>query len=448
MKRLGLSEKESLRDLTEVDDNKPVFSRRSVIKVLAGLSLGLGGFVLTNPFQPRFRVANASTGKTLIVIFQRGGCDGLNTIVPYTEADYYTMRPTIAIAPPDPLNPEAAIDLDGFFGLHPALAPFEPIFLAGDMAILPTVHYPSATRSHFDGQPLIETAASVPQQGLDGWLNRHLSSHGHSAALRAASFSHKEDAGLAASMRGPTVVSSFNDLTKFNLGMDNGEAELLQRLSQVYGQVANPEKVYRQMLQDFGQVVISDLSTINNIDFSNYTPSNGAVYPNTKFGLQLMQTAQLIKEGVGLELVALSLHKWDHHRDQGGGNTGGKQYNRFVEFAGGISACYQDLGSLMNDVVILTMTEFGRTARENGSFGTDHGNASAWFVIGKAINGGIYLGSGWPGLAPEQLHGDRDLEHTVDYRDVMGEILTLHLGNNDLATVLPGHTYSPIGFIT
>jgi len=421
--------------------------RRDFIKRFVGASCGIGAYLFNNPFRPRFRIAQASTGKVLIVIFQRGGCDGLNTIVPFGESEYYNLRPTIAIAPPNLSDPASAINLDGFFGLHPGLAAFESIYQAGDLAILPTVHYPNATRSHFDAQPLIETAASNAQQGLDGWLNRHISSHAHTAPLRAASFAHKDDAVLPASMRGPEIVSTFNDLTNLNLGIPTAEEEaLIPRLNQIYAQSPNPERVYRQLIQDVGQVVINDLSVIGTIDFSNYTPASGAVYPDTTFGQQMKQTAQLIKEGVGLEVAALSKHKWDHHSDQGGGNSDGRQYKLFVEFAGAIAALYQDLGTLMSDVSILTMTEFGRTAGENGSFGTDHGNASTWFVISQSLTGGIYLGGGWPGLLPEQLHENRDLAHTVDYRDVMGEVISLHLGNNDLAAVLPGHTYSPVGF--
>ncbi len=423
--------------------------RRDFLKRFIGTSCGVGAYLFSNPFQPRFRIARAATGKVLVVIFQRGGCDGLNTVVPYGESLYYSYRPTIAIAPPDVNNVNSAIDLDGFFGLHPGLAAFEPLYQAGDMAILPTVHYPNATRSHFDGQPLIETSAAVPQQGLDGWLNRHLTSHADSGQLRAAAFANGEDSGLPASMRGAAIVSTFSDLTDFNLGLSAGEeADMVQRLDQIYSQTADQTKRYRQLLHDFGGVALNDLNIIAGIDFTGYNPANGASYPDTVFGVQLKQTAQLIKEGVGLEVAALSKHKWDHHRDQGGGESSGKQYNLFVEFAESIAAFYQDLGAQMSDVMVLTMTEFGRSAKENASKGTDHGNASTWFVISKSLNGGIYLGTGWPGLATEQLYNDRFLAHTVDYRDVLGEVISLHLGNNDLATVIPGHSYNPVGFIT
>lgn len=422
--------------------------RRDFVRRLLGTSLGVGGYCFNNPFYPRFQIARASTGKTLIVIFQRGGCDGLNTIVPYGEDDYYNYRPTIAVAAPNVNDPAAAIDLDGFFGLHPGLAAFEPIYQAGDMAILPSVHYPNANRSHFEGQALVESAAATPFPGPTGFLNRHLSSHSHGGQLRAAAFADLEDAGLPLSMRGPTIVSTFNDLTQFNLGLDSAEeTALLPRLNQIYNQSPNPNKVYNQLIHDFGKVVLNDLSVVGDIDFSGYSPANGASYPATEFGLKMKQTAQLIKEGIGLEVAALGMHKWDHHSNQGGGGVNGVQHQMFLNFSGAIAALYQDLGTLMDDVAILTMTEFGRTARENGAFGTDHGNAAAWFVINPSVAGGIYLGSGWPGLASAQLNGDRDLVHTIDYRDVVGEVISQHLGNNDLATVLPDHSYNPVGFL-
>lgn len=425
-----------------------MMKRREFFKTMASLACGVGAYCFDNPLQPRFRLAHAASNKVLIVIFQRGACDGLNTIVPYGEDDYYNYRPTIAISPPNQNNIEAAIDLDGFFGFHPALAEFESIYKDGDMAILPAVHYPEATRSHFEGQALIETAAFYPQQGLDGWLNRHLASHSHGAQLRAASFVRSYGSGFAESMRGPEIVSSFKNLTQFNLGMStDDETALLQRLTQIYGQSPNPQRAYSQLVKDSGQVLINDLSLIGSIDVSGYTPANGASYPETLFGSQLREIAQLVKAGVGLEVASLSTSGWDHHRDQGGGNVNGAQYQKLQEFSRGISGLYADLGPLMSNVVILTMTEFGRSARENGSLGTDHGSASSWFVISKAVSGGIYLDSGWPGLATAQLREGRDLAHTIDYRDVMGEVVSLHLGNNDLATVIPEHNYSPIGFL-
>lgn len=381
-----------------------------------------------------------------MVVFQRGGCDGLNTVVPYGDDTYYNLRPSIAIAPPNAGNPEAAIPLQDdthadFFGLHPALAAFDPIYKAGDLAVLPTVHYPDASRSHFDSQAFIESADTA--KSLDGWLNRHLSTSSTTADLRAVGFGGT----LPHALKGPEIVSSFNNLTHFNLGLPSAESDaLLQRLTPIYGQTPNLNVPYQESLHHFGRVLVHDLDVISQVTSTPYVPANGAVYPSSTFGKQLQQTAQLIKSGVGLEIATLSMGGWDTHGNQGGGNAHGSQARRLADFANSIAAFYNDLGGQMQDVMVLTMTEFGRTAKENGSKGTDHGNASTWFVMGRSVSGGIY--GEWPGLHEEQLYRGRYLSHTVDYRDILGEILTGHLGNEALDFLLPMHDYQPVGFLS
>ena len=355
-------------------------------------------------------------------------------------------RPTIAIAAPGG-GANSAINLDGFFGLHPALAGLEPIYAAGDMAIMPAVHYENASRSHFDGQFLVQTAAGDSPQP-DGWLNRHLSSQPASAQLRAVGFANGDNASVPDSLRGPSVVSTFSGITEFGFGLPLDEETALQeRLTRIYNQESDAARIHSQLLHDFGQVVVNDLDTVRAIDFEGYQPANGAYYPGSKLGRAMKQTAQLIKEGVGLEIAALTRHLFDTHDSQGDGTPGTAHYKVLNDFGNSIAALYTDLGPLMSDVIILTMTEFGRTVKENASGGTDHGNASAWFAIGPSVNGGIYNGSGWPGLAAANLHQGRDLMHTIDYRDTLAEVLVRHLGNNNLAYTLPDHSYSPIGFL-
>jgi uncharacterized protein (DUF1501 family) len=198
-------------------------------------------------------------------------------------------------------------------------------------------------------------------------------------------------------------------------------------------------------VQENGRVIINDLAVLSGINPNTYVPANGAVYPNSGYGTQLRQIAQLIKADLGLEVAALSIGGWDTHSDQGGGQTNGQQARRHQDFAQGIAAFATDLGTLMQDVVIVTMTEFGRTAEENASRGTDHGHASAWFVAGGPVRGGIY--GPWPGLSTAQLEDGRYLDHSIDFRDVMGEILSVHMGNNQLGVLLPGHTFQPVGFL-
>lgn len=416
-------------------------NRRQFLRLLAGATAAAGGFALESPFRPRFRIAEAALGKTVVLIFQRGGCDGLNVVVPYGEDEYYNLRPTIGIAPPSAGDPESAIDLDGFFGLHPALASLQGIYNSGDLAVLPAVHYPQASRSHFDSQHYIESA--IKASGYDGWLNRHLGTAPQSAELRAVGFGND----LPQSLRGNEVVSSFSSIANFNLGLSpSEEAELLPRLAEVYGQPAGSQP-YASLIHDFGRTTLNDLSVVNALVAGGYTPANGAVYPNSSYGRQLRETAQMIKQGTGLEVATLSIGGWDTHSRQGGGEANGSQARRLREFAEGINAFYTDLGPAMADVILMTMTEFGRTSRENGSMGTDHGNASSWFVAGSGINGGVYTGGGWPGLAEAQLNNGRYLEMSVDYRDLYAEVLTGHLANNNVASVIPGYTPSPVGIL-
>jgi len=413
-------------------------NRRGFLRSALSAGIATGLFLVDNPLRPRIRLAQAGSGKTLISIFQRGGCDGLNTVVPYGEDEYYNLRPTIGIAPPNPGDPLSALDLDGFFGLHPSLAPFLPLYNSGALAILPAVQYPNSSHSHFSGAVFI--AIRAPINNINGWLNRHLASHPHSDQLRAISFG----SDVSQALRGDVFVSSFNDINSFNLGVGSDvEATLLSRLLGIYNQPLAEPTQYRQLVQNSGRTIFNDLDVLRTIDTSNYTPENGAVYPNNRYGRQLMQIAQLIKAGVGLETATVNINGWDTHSVQGGGDPGGRQARQLRTFSEGIAALYADLGTRMSDVVILTMTEFGRTAKQNGSEGTDHGDAASWFALGGNVLGGIY--GDWPGLLPEQLARGRYLQYTTDYRDVMGDVLIQHLGNSQLDTLLPGHTYNPIG---
>ncbi len=413
--------------------------RRNFLSSLAGGMLGAA-----TPFGSMFRTASAQTfnGQTLIVVFQRGGCDGLNTVIPFGDAEYYSLRPTIGVPAPSPTDPTSALGLDSVLGLHPSLRPLHDLYNNGNLAVLPTVHYPDASRSHFTGQDWIERAAPRQDQVGDGWLNRHIVSSNAAAQLRAAGIG----TSLPQSLKGSAVVSSFNRLTDFDLGLPpDEEALLLQSLQQVYDQSADPTRPYRQLVNDFGRVVFNDLSVVADLDPGNYTPTAGVQYPNSTFGTQMQQIAILIKAGIGLELATVGIGGWDTHSDQGDGDPNGRQARRHADFAQGIAALYADLETRMDDVIIMSMTEFGRTAAQNGSFGTDHGNAAAWFAAGNSINGGVY--GDWPGLTEDVLYRGRYLAHTVDFRDVMGDILSAHLGSAALPMVLPGHTYSPLGMV-
>jgi uncharacterized protein (DUF1501 family) len=405
---------------------------RSMMAV-AGANTLLSG----NPLSFKVRTAQASAGKTLITLFQRGGCDGLNSIVPYTEERYYQLRPTIAIAPPDANNTESVIDINGTFGFHPSLAPLMPIYQAGNLAILPTVHYPNASRSHFSGQHFIESAQ---QQDLsDGWLNRHLQTQQFDSAFRAVDFGDE----LAQSLRGDATAATLNSLDSFNLGVSEDEQSLLlQNMGKVFAQETNTNPT-KKLLHRFGVKVTQDLALLQEVRNQVYVPANGAQYPNSIFGRTLMQIAQLTKAGIGLELATASLGGWDHHAGQGGAQLIGHQARAHDNFSKSIAALYTDLGEKMQDVVIMTQTEFGRSAAENGSQGTDHGYASTWYAMGGGIKSGIY--GEWPGLAEDRLEQGRFLQKTVDYRDIYGEILRHHLQNNQTGILLPDHDMQNLG---
>ncbi len=407
------------------------FLRSMAMMPIIGRSCIAGGSMLAN-----MKNAYAANGKTLIVIFQRGGCDGLNAAVPHGEDEYYNLRPDIAIAPPSS-SPESALDLDGFFGLHPAMTGLYDIFQQGDLAVLPTVGYSNANRSHFSSQDYIESG--VPNQRLaSGWLNRYLSSTQNSNELRALSFS-----SLAHALQGTNPVVTLSDLSTFSNQANSSQNDTLQN---IFNQQVNNENHARFLSYKHGNLALKSIANLEEFSASNYRAEHDAVYPDTLYGQQLKNIAQLIKSDVGLEVATVSNDGWDHHANQGGAQ--GDQATKLQDFSNGIEALYKDLGTAhMSDVTILTISEFGRTAKQNASLGTDHGNASTWFVIGGQVNGGIH--GDWPGLMPDQLYLERFLAHTINFTDVYAELLSNHLGiANGLPTILPGSQYQPIGFLS
>lgn len=392
-----------------------------------------------NPLSLTFRSALAAEGKTLVVVFQRGGCDGLNVVVPYTEPNYYRIRPTIAIPAPDAGKPNSALDLDGHFGLDPNMTGFHQLFQEGALAVMPTTHYDNASRSHFSSQHYIETGKPLSRMGQqpddDGWLNRHMQTQVLPSSFRAVSMGRNE---IAQSLVGAADAKTISNLGDFGLGIDeNEQTMLLQRIDQVYNQPAG-ELTNHQLLQRFGSGLVQDLNVIGQIREQEYIPDNGVVYPGNGLGNDLRQIAQLIKANVGLEIATVSIGGWDTHSNQA--NRLPPNLGRFSD---AITAFYRDMGSMMSDVVVLTATEFGRTSYENGSQGTDHGYASSWFAMGGGIQGGIY--GDWPGVEDDQLRNGRFLESTIDCHDIYGDILVNHMLNNNLDAVLPGHNYQSLG---
>ncbi|NIB40167.1 DUF1501 domain-containing protein [Pseudomaricurvus alkylphenolicus] len=407
--------------------------RRQFIKQLMLSGAALGGLASGTPFQLTLPKALAAEGKTLVNIFQRGGCDGLNVVVPYGEQRYYDLRPTIAIAPPG--GDGTALDLNGFFGLHPAMAELHNLFLQGQLALLPATHYPDASRSHFQSQHYIESA--IAEDSDTGWMNRHLSSLNQDGLLRAVSIGND----LVQALRGRASVTTLSRLDNVGFGV-NGEEEaaLLARLQEIYQHPAQ-ELANHQLVHSAGQQFIADIDTLNAINEMPYSPANGAQYPANGFGNQLMTLARIIKADVGLELANVNIGGWDTHADQGA--AVGRQANGLAALSQGINAFYMDMGDRMADICIMVGTEFGRTPDENGSFGTDHGFASTWMLLGGGVIGGIY--GDWPTLDESAMERGRYLAMATDYRDIYGDLLTGFLANNDVSAVVPEHNYSPLG---
>jgi uncharacterized protein (DUF1501 family) len=373
--------------------------------------------------------------KTLIAIFQRGAVDGLNMVAPHGERAYYDLRPAIALAQPAAGNAEAAINLDGFFGLHPSLAPFKSLWDSRRLAIVHAAGSPDNTRSHFDAQDYMESATPGVKSTADGWLNRYLQSKSDSerSIFRAVSMTQTTPRVLQG--KAPTVAMS--NLADFNIRAGQNSANVQGGFEAIYEQAINDR------LHGTGKDTFAAVNYLKQVNPGQYQPRNGAQYPRTPFGNSLLQIAQLIKAGVGLEIAFTDVGGWDTHVNEGGAR--GQLGNLLQQFSNAIAALYTDLGQRMDDVVILTMSEFGRTARENGNRGTDHGHANAMFVMGNGVRGGKVYGE-WPGLKSDQLYEGRDLALTTDFRDVFGEVAKRHLGSSTLQTVFPSYAVSEAKF--
>jgi uncharacterized protein (DUF1501 family) len=383
----------------------------------------------------------AARGKTLICLFQRGAADALNVVVPHGEGAYYRLRPSIAIPRPDSASAAGAIDLDGFFGLHPALSPMKPLWDMGILAPVHAVGSPSSTRSHFDAQDYMESGTPDQKSTRDGWLNRYLALQGtceagcahdvNSSPFRAVAMTQQTPRML----EGPAPTIAMNSLDEFTVRATGPAADRLEAL-------------YRTGTADVvhaaGGEMFEAVRILKAANPQKYLPQNGASYPNSQFGNRLRQIAQLIKADVGLEVAFADVGGWDTHVNQGAST--GQLAQRLDDLARSIAALVTDLGDRMTDVTIMTMSEFGRTVRQNGNGGTDHGHASALFVIGGAVKGKRVYGT-WPGLEPEQLYEGRDLALTTDFRSVFSEVAAKHLGATKLETLFPGYSAGRSGWL-
>jgi uncharacterized protein (DUF1501 family) len=397
--------------------------------------------MVTMGFAPSFvarTAAAAGTGKKLLItVFQRGAVDGLNMVVPYGESEYYKLRPTIAIARPGADG--GALDLNGFFGLHPRMAPFKPLWDRGDLAIVHASGSHDTTRSHFDAQDYMESATPGVKSTRDGWLNRYLSASANATADQQPARSPLQAIALTSQM--PRSLQGMAPALAMGNSAEFAVADM--------GARASFEEIYEaakdQTLHGTAGEAFEAMRTLARQTKGRYQPANGAVYPRSPFGQALQEIARLAKSDVGLEIAFAESTQWDHHVNQGAAI--GQMANRLDDFSRGIAALAQDLGERMADTIILTMSEFGRAAAENGSRGTDHGHGNAMFVIGGGVKGRAVYGQ-WPGLKAEQRFEGRDLAVTTDFRAVFSEIVVKHLGTNiaTAARVFPGYSVKPADF--
>lgn len=384
----------------------------------------------------------ARRGKVLICLFQRGAADGLNMVVPHGESAYYAARPTIAIPRPRSGASGAAIDLDGFFGLHPALEPLARLYREGLLAPIHAVGSPSATRSHFDAQDYMESGTPDRKSTADGWLNRYLAVRGTCEECARQQPSPFRAVAMTAQtpriLEGPEPAVAMSSLGDFAV---RGSGSSVERLEALYRTGST------DLVHGAGREMFDAIKMLQAANPQRYQPENGAEYPRSQFGQRLREIAQLIKADVGLEVAFADVGGWDTHVNQG--SATGQLALRLGDFSRAIAALVTDLGDRMQDVVIMTMSEFGRMVRQNGNGGTDHGHAGAMFVIGGVVKGGKVHGR-WPGLDRDQLFEGRDLDLTTDFRSVFSEVIAKHMGAEHLEQVFPGfeaHRLSWLGLL-
>src|SRR6202165_5114242 len=358
--------------------------------------------------------------KRLVVIFQRGAADGLNIVVPHGEPSYYAMRPTINIPK------KSVLDLDGFFGLHPAMSPFQPLWKQKHLAIVHAAGSPDPTRSHFDAQDFMESGTPGVKVTDDGWLNRALRDlTPDKSAFRAIALGPS----LPRILSGKEPAVAVNNLNDFSVGGKNPNAAPMSNTFE-----AMYDHSVDTVLHGTGQETFDAVKTLKAANPPHYTPAANANYPKGRFGDSLKQLAQLIKANLGVQVAFADIGGWDHHVNEG--STQGQIANVLHEFSQSLAAFWTDLGNLAEDTVIVTMSEFGRTARESGNHGTDHGHANVMFVLGGPVKGGKVYGR-WPGLADSQLYEGRDLALPTDFRQVLGEAVACHMENKNLNEVFP-----------
>lgn len=428
-----------------------LISRRKFLQSTGALALGMGItplHLLGQTTQPAPSIKVAANGKTLVALFLRGGIDGLNLVVPHGDEHYYKHRKGLAIAKPG-ANDAAAIDLDNFFGLHPRCRSLKPLFEQNHAVALQAVGYPNNTRSHFEEQDTWETGVSGNTLSSDGWLNRHLQTTAGAGPIRAVALSDT----MPRMLRGKARAYAMQNVDSIGLPQSQGDAaNVVAALDKAYSQHPHVRRAPAEdLLASTGQATLEALDELQRLTAEPYEPK--ADYGENQIGRRLRDAARLIKADLGLEVIVIDYGDWDTHQNQGN-EAGGRFGNQVEQLSNALAAFHIDLGDRMNDTMVLTLSDFGRTVRENGTGGTDHGWANAMLALGgpihaaaKSRNDKPVVGR-WPGLAPDQLNDGRDLQHTTDFRDVLAEVAAKHLGNPNVDTLLPDYTPKPVGMLT
>lgn len=405
-------------------------NRRAFMKsgAMALFAAGFGGVpsFIARAADSRKIIAPYKKNKTLVCIFQRGAMDGLMAVSPYTDPDLKILRPSLYMSPAQ--TEGKMIDLDGRFAMHPSLQSFAPFFTEGRMAIVHGVGSPNNTRSHFDAQDYMESGTPFSKSTSSGWLNRAVGMMGHDATpFRAVSIT----SALPRSLYGDNEALAINNLQEFAIQMrGNPLASNLASKSfeQLYDQTSN------QLLNKTGRESFDAMKMLNVNTIRSYQPANGVVYPNSPLGNALKQIAVLIKMDIGLEVAFAESGGWDTHFNQG--TINGAFARNLKDFSESITAFWKDMDAYQDQVTVMTMTEFGRTAHQNGTNGTDHGRASCLFVLGNDVQGGkVY--NNIRSLAKTDLEDGRDLPVSTDFRAVFSAVANGHLGINNNLKLFP-----------
>lgn len=383
---------------------------------LVTASASLGALVVPTALL-RARPARASgSDPVLVALYLRGGADALNLVPPHGDAAYYAARPRIRVAP------GTELDLDGFFGFHPGLAPLHPFYQNGRLAVLHACGSASGTRSHFDAQDFMEFAAPDDKTVQVGWLNRFLTAAGTTSPISAITIENQPAKALV----GPVSTTAIPALSRFTLE-GTYTTERRKAIQTISRTTAN--SLLRVM---GGSTTLDVLDLVQSVN-----ATTNITYPTTRLGSALKDLAALIKVDIGVRVAAVNHASWDHH------------CNETTEFpvmagdlGGSLAAFTTDLGSDLDRTVVLVMSEFGRRVAENGALGCDHGHGSVMLALGGAVQGGQVLlrDDTWPGLAPARLYQSIDLAGTTDFRDVFAEVLDRHMGLNNPSPVFPNYT--------